>query len=338
MPPTPQDVLRHRRKTRRLVVSLGVAAGIIAAGAVWWSRQGAFPEQFLTAAIPHAAQIEEQRQSSAPLDPDIFHIPASPYPNGLNLIFFADGYLSWDEFDRDTQTLLKLMRTVEPWKSYSRYNIHQIRPTELDVCSVKVADERKPVLRCGPENINRYLNSLSIQRFKLIVLSRRTFQSWANVARLADSGIFFSLPQSPQNPADEATIGILFLHMVGHAFGLKDEETIVIAKAHSAPHMPDGPNCAPDRTTATLWWGDLAGTDGVDYFPGCAASKAFIKPTKSSLMNLNDLSNFRPDYGPVSERYLQKILTYCFSGKRHSADDDSSFFSLYPEFLECVDR
>ena len=286
----------------------------------------------MAAALPASAAAP----SSAP-DPDVFHIPAALHPHGLNLIFLADGYLSWEEFDDDTQLLLDAMRSAEPWKSYADYNIYRIRPKELDLCALKTQDERKPVLRCGPEGINRYLNQLRTGRFKLVVLSRRRFQSWANLVRLQDSGIFFSLPQSPSQLADKITTGRLFLHLLGHAFGLKDEETIVIAKARSAAQRPDGPNCAPDRAAAERWWGDLAGRDSsVGYFKGCAASGAFIKPTKGSLMNFNDLSVFSPTYGPVSERYLRTILEYCFSETLRPLSEAPAFFELYPEFKECA--
>lgn len=271
------------------------------------------------------------------LDPKVYRIPETAYLRGLNLIFFADGYLSWQEFDNDAQLILEKMRSVEPWKSYSHYNIYQIRPKEIDICSIKTQDERKPTLRCSAEGVNRYLNKLHTGHFKLIVLSRRNFQSWANVARLKDSGIFFSLPQSVQDSASKETIGWLFLHLLGHSFGLKDEEVFVIAKAHSAGHRPDGPNCAPDQETAEKWWGDLIGVyPEVGYFSGCAGNKDYIKPTNSSLMNLNDFSQFIPEYGPVSERYLRKVLTYCFSEKVYKVSDDPDFFELYPEFKECV--
>lgn len=325
----------------RLIILSFLVGGILVGGALWRSNRQSKQEEAPRTFPPSQQEKtgQEDAEPNAALDPDIFHIPAAPYPRGLNLIFFADGYLSWDEFDRDVQTLLRAMKSVEPWKSYARYNLYQIRPKELDICGVKVADERKPVLRCSPEGINRYLNQLHTERFKFIVLSRRTFQSWANVVRLQDSGIFFSMPQSPENSADEVTIGWLFLHMAGHAFGLKDEETFVIAKAHSAPHQADGPNCAPDKKTARAWWGDLVGVvPRVGYFQGCAASTTYIKPTRGSLMNLNDLSVFLPEYGPVSERYLTTILEYCFSEKKRLLDDDPAFFSQYPEFEECAEK
>jgi hypothetical protein len=317
-----------------------IGAGLIAA-VFWWKGSLSFLSPFggsEKTAINTPEKLPEP-PSSAELDPDVFHIPAATYPRGLNLIFFADGYLSWQEFDVDVDIILRRMKTVEPWRSYSRYNIYRIRPKDLDICLVKVADERKPVLRCNSDGINRYLNQLQSGHFKLIVLSRREFQSWANVVRLQDSGIFFSIPRSPETPLDETALGWLFLHLLGHAFGLKDEEVIVIAKAHSAPHRPDGPNCAPDRETAERWWGDLAGQDSrVGYFSGCASKKEYVKPTEGSLMNLGDLSKFVPDYGPVSERYLRKILDYCFSEAMTREADDPEFFTQYPEFRECASR
>lgn len=274
----------------------------------------------------------------ANLDPEVYFAPGTIYPRGLNLIFFADGYLSWNEFSKDIQTLMRQLQRTEPWKSYSRYNIYSILPKEIDICGVKVKDERKPVLRCSPEKINSYLNKLQMDHFKVIVLSRRDFQSWANISRLADSGIFFSIPETPVDDTGEGIIGTFFLHMVGHAFGLKDEEIFVIAKAHSAAHEPDGPNCAPDKDTAEKWWGDLAlGDPRVGYFEGCAANGTYIRPTKGSIMNLGDLSEFVPDYGPVSGRYLRKMLTYCFSKEVYSIDDDPDFFELYPELKECLE-
>lgn len=332
----PHNPFLFLKKAGPFILSFLVGAGLIG-GALLWSRQRESSESF---PLPFRNETrEEKSQPPAALDPNIFHIPAAPYPRGLSLIFFADGYLSWDEFDRDAQTLLRTMKSVEPWKSYGRYNIYQIRPKELDICGVKVADERKPVLRCGSDGVNRYLNQLRTGHFKLVVLSRREFQSWANVARLQDSGIFFSMPESPRDAGGEAATGVLFLHLLGHAFGLKDEEIFVIAKADSSSHVPDGPNCAPDRRTAKAWWGDLAGAEsGVGYFEGCAANKAFIKPTRGSLMNLGDLSQFTPGYGPVSERYLRKILDYCFSEMQPRIADDLDFFETYPEFKKCAER
>ena len=318
--------LKKKNKRVILALSLIIAASLLAIALSNKKSTGAVAEE------------DNRVWQSEQLDPDIYHIPAAAYQRGLDLIFFADGYLSWQEFDSDTQLLLREMRKVEPWKSYSRYNIYLIRPKELDICTVKVKDERKPTLRCDAEKVNKYLNKLRTWHFKFIVLSRRDFQSWANVVRLQDSGIFFSMPRSPRDSIEEQVTGQLFLHMLGHAFGLKDEELFVIAKADSAAHKPDGPNCAPDKTTAKKWWGDLARLypERVGYYQGCAGVIDYIKPTKGSLMNLGDLSEFVPDYGPVSERYLRKMLEYCFSEKIYSVSDDPDFFGLYPEFKECA--
>ncbi|MEK7134463.1 MAG: hypothetical protein AAB819_01930 [Patescibacteria group bacterium] len=266
-------------------------------------------------------------------------VPPIVHERGLSLIFLSDGYLSWDDFDADIQMTVDAMRATKPWSSYRRYNVYRIFSKEFDLCAVAVKDERKPVLRCDPEKLNAHLNRLSTGPFKLIVLSRREFQSWANVKRLEDSGIFFSVPVSPKDPATRAAYQVMFLHLLGHAFGLKDEEEHPIAKADSAALVPDGPNCAPDKKTAESWWGSFVADKlpGVGYHKGCAGNPEYIKPTKTSLMNLGEFSpDTSADYGPVSEAYLSKILQYCFMEKSSKTSDDPDFFSQYPEFSACV--
>jgi hypothetical protein len=266
-----------------------------------------------------------------------FRLPEPTYSNGLNLVFFADQYSNWEEFDSDIDFLMKGIKTVIPWNNYMNYNVYKIFSEEGNkICSVKTEDERKPFLRCN-EGINKYLNKLPLMRFKLVVLSRQEFQSWANISRLKDSGIFFSL-KDKISEEDSQLQNVLFAHLMAHAFGLKDEEKYVLAKGGGAPHTPDGPNCAPDKETAEKWWGDLAKeNEQVDYFNTCCGNDEYIKPTKGSLMNLNSgTENFDSSYGPVSERYLNKILNYCFLEEKVEYEDDKDFFDRYPEFRECL--
>jgi len=266
-----------------------------------------------------------------------YHLPEKINPGGLNFIFFADQYSSWDEFEKDIEVLMTELKKIEPWQSYDLYNIFRINPKTTGLCYVKVQDERKPVLRCR-EEINNYLNNLLLERFKLIVLSRQDFQSWANLVRLENSGIFFSLPAVLLDDISKKTHGLLFSHLLGHAFGLKDEEIFVLAQAGGAPHTPDGPNCAPDAATAQKWWGDLAKKyPEVGYFKGCCGDENFIKPTQSSIMNLNTGAPIVYNYGPVSEQYLKKVLDYCVSpGNYNEAINDKEFFGRFPEFQECL--
>jgi hypothetical protein len=268
---------------------------------------------------------------------EIYRSSQEIHPGGLDLVFFADGYPAWDEFDNDIANLMIGIKQIEPWKSYGNYNIYKINPgTESQLCQVKTENERKPVLRCGVQ-INDYLGKLQLEKFRLIVLSRQDFQSWANVTRIDNGGIFFSVKDKIDESNGLAT-SYLFAHLLGHSFGLKDEEKYVIAKANGAPHNPDGPNCAPDEETAKKWWGDLAEKypDRVGYFKTCAGSEAYIRPTQSSLMNFGEMEKFVPDYGPVSEEYLKKVLNYCFSENKTKRDADQAFFERYPEFSACL--
>ena len=266
-----------------------------------------------------------------------YRLPEKIEPRGLNLIFFADQYASWEEFESDINSLMREIKTIEPWQSYDSFNIFKINPKASGICWVKIKDERKPVLRCG-QKINDYLGNLSLERFKLIVLSRQEFQSWANVTRLQNSGVFFSMPQTLADSMDKKTHGLLFAHLLGHVFGLKDEEIFVLAQAGGAPHTPDGPNCAPDAALAQKWWGELAKQfPQVGYFKGCGGNENYIKPTQASIMNLNTGAEISFSYGPVSERYLRKILDYCFSpNTQQQARNDSEFFNRYPEFKDCL--
>lgn len=280
----------------------------------------------------------EKNESSINFNPEEYQLPEKINPRGLNFIFFADQYSSWQEFEGDVNSLMQGIKNIEPWKSYSLYNIYKINPKNTDgLCWVKIKDERKPVLRCK-ESINNYLNNLPLERFKLIVLSRQEFQSWANVVRLENSGIFLSIPHYLISDLEKKTYSLLFAHLLGHSFGLKDEEIFIIAKAGGAPHQPDGPNCALDIATAEKWWGDLAKNfPEVGYFKGCCGNENYIRPTQSSIMNLNTGSPIVYTYGLVSEQYLKKILDYCFTpGSYNWAIADSEFFQRYPEFEGCL--
>jgi len=60
------------------------------------------------------------------------------------------------------------IKKIEPWKSYSLYNVYKINPKVFGSCAVKAADERKPALRCDADAINAYLAQLPLERFKLV--------------------------------------------------------------------------------------------------------------------------------------------------------------------------
>lgn len=283
------------------------------------------------------SQLVEVSNNLVKFNVEEYKLPENNNNEGLNLIFFADQYLSWEEFESDINALMSEIKTIEPWQSYQYFNIYKINPKKTDICYITIEDERKSTLRCQLE-INNYLNNLPLKNFRLIVLSRQEFQSWANVVRYENSGIFFSVPKQ-MSDMNKKVNGLLFSHLLGHVFGLKDEEIFVLAKAGGSPHTPDGPNCAPDVVTAEKWWGDLTKEyPEVGYFKGCCGDENYIKPTQSSIMNLNTGASIVYTYGPVSEEYLKKVLTYCFMPNSNvQVSTDSEFFKQYPKFKECLE-
>ncbi len=296
----------------------------------YWLDKRELPKE--NSELEFSLEVPEQA-----LKKEIYQFPEELNPKGLNLIFYADQYPNWAEFNSDVDNLVEDFQKIPPWSEHTSYNIYRINPgSEEKICHIKTEDERKPVIRCE-EKINQYLNQIAAGNVRLVVLSRQQFQSWANISRLESAGIFFSLPE-PIKVQDRTSYAVLFAHLMGHAFGLKDEEKYVLAKAGGAPHTPDGPNCAPDRETAEKWWGDLAEeNEQVGYFNTCCGKEEYIKPTESSIMNLNSgMENFVPAYGPVSERYLRKVLDYCFSEKKVEYENDKEFFDRYEEFKACL--
>ena len=320
---------------RLRMVQLGIIFGLMIALAITYFYFRNTDNQSLNEKV-----MMENSDEKPLLDKNVYGLPEKPSVGGLNLIFFADDYSSWDEFEADSVAVMQGLKKFSPWDKFQYFNIYRIKPgdADRDICTVKSENERKPTLRCS-EKINGYLHNIAVERFRLIVLSRRDFQSWANVSRIENSGIFFSVPKKIEEQ-DVYGNGLLMAHLMGHAFGLKDEEKYVVAKAEGAPHTPDGPNCAPDEETARKWWGDLAEKypDKVGFFHTCCGDDNYIKPTISSIMNLgSDMENFNPTYGLVSENYLEKLLSYCYSSQRHSYADDPSFFEIYPEVKTCLE-
>ena len=151
----------------------------------------------------------------------------------------------------------------------------------------------------------------------------------------------------PKEKEQDAFNKKIILLELAHGFGMRDETRSVNAVAGQAPARPAPPNCAPTLDEARAWWGEMVNRAGnnilsfsrvnndVGFYFGCAGNDSYIRPTQRSLMNIQDFPGAE-GYGPVSERYLKKVLNYCFSDTRYSASDDPSFFELYPELNVCV--
>lgn len=278
------------------------------------------------------------------LDPKSYAIPQALHPRGLNIALVSEGFEKEEDFARAAQFVKDAFSWIEPWRSYKDFNFFEVFTGQADICHIEIQNHVKPTLRCNTR-VNDYIAPLGLYRFKAVILSRRDFTAWANVTRLDNSVVAYSLPADKEGQEFYRKV---LLHEFAHGFGLRDEMTkSVIALGGSAPTRAGGPNCAPDLATAKDWWGDLikrsggayvfgSGEGDVGFYFGCAGHVDFIKPTIGSLMNMQDASHPSDDYGPVSERYLRKVLDYCFSEKVYSVRDDPDFFWIYPEFSPCV--
>lgn len=278
------------------------------------------------------------------LPSDVYTLPPVIHPNGLNLVFISDNFNTLDEFLVTVQFLTDALRSVEPWKSYPDFNFFLVYPKDNRSCRVETENHRKPTLRCNT-GINDLITPLGLYRFKAVIVSKDDFTSWANLTRLNNSVVAVSMPPGS---VGQVLYRKIFLHELSHGFGLRDEMTkSVIALAGSEGTKSGGPNCAPDVRTALAWWGDMVKrSDGkyifddslndVGFYFGCAGNETFIKPTLGSLMNLQDMTYPSDSYGPVSERYLKKVLNYCFSKKTYKVSDDSNFFEQYPDLKSCA--
>jgi hypothetical protein len=279
------------------------------------------------------------------LDKSVYGIPGNISPRGFNIVFVSDGIYDPAEFLYRIDTLERGLKVVEPWKSYDNFNFFTVFAKDRDFCTVS---DPGPMLKCDKDLIGA-LQPLGLYRFKVVIVSAKQFVAWSNVVRLENSVIALSLPQ--RDMADQTVYRNVWLHEFGHSFGLRDEMAQdVQATPGSAATTPGGPNCAPDARTAVQWWGEMIrkvnGTNNTHYFEsgqnttdvglyyGCAGNPNYIKPTMGSLMNTHDA--IMSEYGPVSERYLRKVLDYCYSDFIYNETYDPDFFGQYPEFRECL--
>jgi len=279
------------------------------------------------------------------LDKSTYGLPKVLHKNGLNIVFISDKFGSRSDFLSAVGFLKQSLETVEPWKSYDGFNFFSVYSGKNSFCRVETENVRKPTLKCD-EGINNEILPLRLYRFKAIVVSREDFTAWANLTRINNSMVAFSLPSGGEGQDFYRKV---LLHEFAHGFGLRDEMTkSVIALAGSEATRAGGPNCAPDVKTALSWWGDFVKKtangeyvfgneeNDVGFYYGCAGNENYLKPTAGSIMNLQDSTHPSEDYGAVSSDYLNKVLKYCFSDTVYRKSDDASFFDLYPEFKSCV--
>lgn len=258
---------------------------------------------------------------------------------GLTLLIHLDGYESEEAGLKDAQMLQEALDSVEPFQKYQAAVHFHFLPFSKDrFCSVNKVGS-KALLKCDKALIG-VVNSPGVERFKLVVLSNDDFVPNARVARGKNSTIYIPARQAFMKPAErEDWLRKIFLHELGHAFGLRDEygrirdpEGIVDQEAAALPsgnaaYQPARPNCAPDVKTAKEWWGEYLGLEGTGYYSGCAGRMDYVRPAQDHLMSdyAKELS-----YGYVSERYLDLMIN-CFY-LQDKSKDCKKFKKVFPDF------
>src|SRR3989344_8234295 len=105
-------------RKRYLIVVVGI---LLLLGIVFLFRSKSynFPSLYNGEISDISSILEAQEE----LDSSIYRLPETVNQNGLNFIFLSDGYLSWEEFEKDVEALMREIKTIEPWKSYNDYNV-----------------------------------------------------------------------------------------------------------------------------------------------------------------------------------------------------------------------
>jgi hypothetical protein len=135
-------------------------------------------------------------------------------------------------------------------------------------------------------------------RYKLVILD---YTGQTNCAELSTLDKASVIVLGRAGLSKEGDLVKCFLHEFGHSLGLRDE--CVSCKTVK----PGYPNCAVDKETAQVWWGDLvkANAPGVGFIRGCCGNKDYFRPTATSLMNEYSGST---SFGLVNRRYLREVL------------------------------
>ncbi len=268
-------------------------------------------------------------------------LQAADNPVELTFLVHLDNYPTETEGLVDIKILEDALASVKPFSRYSAaLRIRELPFQSERLCSKKKAGP-KDLLECSNALID-LVNAQGIDKFKLVVLSKEEFVPNAKVARGKNSSIFMpALYPNMGNDEKKDFMRKLFLHEVGHAFGLRDEygrdwnkSGIVDSELASLPsnnvaYQAARPNCAPDLKTAREWWGESIGVEGTGYYSGCSGNMKYVRPSEDKLMSAyaKDIS-----YGYVSENYLDQVIS-CF----YLADDSKpcrKFRKTYPKFWQ----
>lgn len=215
----------------------------------------------------------------------------------LNLVFCSLNYKDAADFAKDMETLIQRLKITKPFDECNNFKFWYINFSQKEESKVF-----KPTLAFPPLKVRKDLFAdISAKLkggYKLVIIDAQGSTSCAELSEARENSLIILGRKAHDNDNNFTKV---FLHELGHSFGLRDE--CVNCRQLSSSGYP---NCASLKEEAEKWWGDLAAeNDRVGYISGCCGNKDYIRPTVASLMN--DFHKAE-DFGPVNERYLKNIL------------------------------
>ncbi len=262
-----------------------------------------------------------------------------------DLVFVGSaGFKDYEQLEKGVRLLMDFDRPTQPGLGVFSISPFRENKDKFNVWMVLAPDYKHEEQELGlitlevPVEGDEVRFTRTCQKDTVIVLSSKTFRSWAKMPTQGASGgkVFLSL----QNPlAGTEYLGRTLLHELGHAIAGLGDEYVDYAQPDKT-QVVEMPNCAPTLEKAMQKWGDLAGTRGVGYYTGvegiagttyyrnpsapsipklglfpdghdwgdggCAYAYKNIRPTATSIMSNH--YTFDNDFGPVNERELTSQL------------------------------
>ncbi len=250
-----------------------------------------------------------------PLSDNRGSIPAATvntqeYIDRLPILFVYDGYSDKKDALGTIALFKETLKIVEPYARMQDQIITKTFSTDGTYCTRQDISGKKRI-KCADKVFNA-ISKLGILHYKTVILSPTDFASNSERARGENSTIYISTYKGKLTVGQfKRWMGIVFSQELGHSLGLSYEYAASKPSVFQEVGVASPPNCAPDITTAKIWWKDY---NNKGYFKGCSGGDNYVYPEQNTLMSDEVI---KQSYGIVSEDYLKGIIS-CFYGNKNS--------------------